>query len=85
MTARCGLTAWGPLPQSAFLGALGLEERLQRLMAAASEAQQAKLILGARRLVDPFQMGQLFKCMALTGPGLPAPPPFLGGAQGDNT
>jgi NADH dehydrogenase [ubiquinone] 1 alpha subcomplex assembly factor 7 len=76
MAAASGLTAWGPLPQSMFLLALGLEARLEKLISSATEGQRAALILGARRLTDPFQMGSLFKAMALTGPGLPAPAAF---------
>ncbi len=71
-----GLDVWGPLSQSDFLLSLGLEDRLRRLMTTASEEQRAALFLGARRLVDPFQMGSLFKVMAITSRGLPAPPPF---------
>jgi NADH dehydrogenase [ubiquinone] 1 alpha subcomplex assembly factor 7 len=76
MAAASGLTAWGPLPQSMFLLALGLEARLQKLISTATEKQRAALILGVRRLTDPYQMGSLFKAMALTSPGLPAPPAF---------
>ena len=78
-----GLDLWGPMPQNEFLLALGLEERLRQLMASASEAQRAALFLGARRLVDPFQMGSLFKAMAMTSRGLPPPPPFSGNAPVD--
>jgi NADH dehydrogenase [ubiquinone] 1 alpha subcomplex assembly factor 7 len=76
MAAAEGLAACGPMPQGRFLAGLGLEARLQRLISCARENQRAQLILGARRLVDPYQMGELFKAMALTSPGLPAPPPF---------
>ena len=76
MAAREGLAAWGPLPQAGFLLGLGLEARLQRLMSSAREDQRAGLVLGARRLIDPYQMGELFKAMALTSRGVPAPPPF---------
>jgi NADH dehydrogenase [ubiquinone] 1 alpha subcomplex assembly factor 7 len=71
-----GLAPWGPIQQSEFLLALGLETRLRTLMTAAEEEQRAALYLGARRLVDPFQMGSLFKVMAVTSADLPAPPPF---------
>jgi NADH dehydrogenase [ubiquinone] 1 alpha subcomplex assembly factor 7 len=71
-----GLKAWGPLPQSEFLLSLGLEQRLRTLMASASEEQRAALFLGARRLVDPFQMGNLFKVMAIVSENQPCPPPF---------
>ena len=76
MAAAEGLAAWGPLPQARFLAGLGLEARLQRLISSARDDQRARLVLGARRLVDPYQMGELFKAMALTSPGLSAPPPF---------
>lgn len=71
-----GLDVWGALSQSEFLLSLGLEERLRQLMSSAGEDQRAALFLGARRLVDPYQMGSLFKVMAMTSPGLPPPPPF---------
>jgi NADH dehydrogenase [ubiquinone] 1 alpha subcomplex assembly factor 7 len=76
MASASGLAAWGLLPQGEFLLALGLEARLQKLMSSARPEQIASLVLGARRLTDPYQMGGLFKAMALTGPGLSAPPPF---------
>jgi SAM-dependent MidA family methyltransferase len=78
MARNCGLHAWGPLPQGDFLMALGLEARLERLMNAARDDQRTGLLFGARRLTDPFQMGSLFKALALTSPTLGAPPPFLG-------
>lgn len=76
MASASGLTPYGPLPQGEFLLALGLEARLHRLMSSARPEQQGALLTGARRLTDPYQMGSLFKAMALTGPGLPVPPPF---------
>jgi SAM-dependent MidA family methyltransferase len=76
MAAAEGLASWGPLPQGRFLAGLGLEARLQRLISSARDDQRSRLVLGARRLVDPYQMGELFKAMALMSPGLPAPPPF---------
>ena len=83
MAACCGLAAWGPLPQGAFLTALGLEARLHKLMASAGAEQRQGLFLGARRLTDPFQMGSLFKAMALTSVGLRAPPPFAPAQRSD--
>ena len=76
-----GLSAWGPITQSEFLLSLGMEQRLRQLMTTASEDQRAALFLGARRLVDPFQMGSLFKVMAITSRDLPPPPPFSTAAQ----
>lgn len=73
---EAGLTPSWVMPQSEFLMSLGLEPRLRRLMMDADEEQRPALFLGARRLVDPFQMGSLFKAMAITSEHLPPPPPF---------
>jgi NADH dehydrogenase [ubiquinone] 1 alpha subcomplex assembly factor 7 len=71
-----GATVWGPVPQGRFLAALGAEARLARLAERASPAQRALLESGLRRLIDPAEMGNLFKVMALSSPGLPAPAGF---------
>jgi NADH dehydrogenase [ubiquinone] 1 alpha subcomplex assembly factor 7 len=71
-----GLKVYGPMPQGEFLLKLGLGERRERLIAAATPAQQDAIASGALRLVDPAQMGVLFKALALTSKGLPPPPPF---------
>jgi SAM-dependent MidA family methyltransferase len=83
MAQGSGLKAWGPMPQGHFLLALGLETRLQKLLASRlEEPARQNLVLGATRLIDPHQMGELFKAMALTSLGLPAPPPFgMAGAE----
>ena len=73
---EAGLDAHGPLEQGAFLLALGLAERCERLMKEADTEQARAVESGARRLVDPEAMGTLFKVMALTSPGLATPPPF---------
>ncbi len=67
-----GAAVWGPVPQGRFLTALGAEARLGRLAERASPAQRALLESGLRRLIDPAEMGNLFKAMALSSPGLPA-------------
>jgi NADH dehydrogenase [ubiquinone] 1 alpha subcomplex assembly factor 7 len=75
-TARThGLTAWGPMNQGTFLLALGLAPRCERLMRDNPQAAET-IAASARRLVDPDQMGELFKVVALTSPGLPPPPAF---------
>lgn len=74
--AHAGLTAWGAIGQGAFLTGLGLNERLQRLLAGANPIQQQDLVSGAERLVARDQMGELFKVLALASPGLSTPPPF---------
>lgn len=71
-----GLNVHGPVEQGAFLLALGLAQRCERLMKEAGPEQAQAVETGARRLVDPMQMGTLFKVMALTSPSVAAPPPF---------
>lgn len=66
--------AHGPVSQGRFLARLGLEERARMLMASATPEQAAHLAGGARRLIDPGEMGTLFKVMALANPLLPVPP-----------
>jgi NADH dehydrogenase [ubiquinone] 1 alpha subcomplex assembly factor 7 len=62
--------------QGRVLAALGAEARLGALAAGATPAQRALLDSGLRRLLDPAQMGTLFKVLALASPGLPAPAGF---------
>ncbi len=74
--SAAGAVIHGPVAQGRFLAALGAEARLAALSAGASEAQRAALTSGLERLIDPAQMGNLFKVLALTSPGLPAPAGF---------
>jgi NADH dehydrogenase [ubiquinone] 1 alpha subcomplex assembly factor 7 len=71
-----GAAVHGPLPQGRFLSALGAEQRLAALSARATPVQQRALQAGVVRLIAPDQMGTLFKVLALTSPGLPAPAGF---------
>ena len=71
-----GAATYGPVPQGKFLQALGAAARLATLSARASPAERERLQNGLLRLLDPDQMGTLFKVMALTSPGLPVPPGF---------
>lgn len=75
LAQSAGLKAHGPMTQGAFLMALGLQERTQRLAANASEETAHSILSGAKRLAEPGQMGELFKVLAVTAPGL-QPPPF---------
>jgi NADH dehydrogenase [ubiquinone] 1 alpha subcomplex assembly factor 7 len=68
--------AHGPVPQGRFLRALGAEARLAALSKRAGPAQRALLESGLRRLIHRAEMGNLFKVLALTSPGLPAPAGF---------
>lgn len=60
-----GMSVSGPIDQGKFLVRLGLQIRTERLLQHASEEQAMQLISGARRLIDPAQMGKLFKAMAV--------------------
>ena len=71
-----GLKPYGPVPQGEFLLKLGLGERRNRLLQRATPEQAEAIASGASRLVDPKQMGILFKALALTGADRPPPPPF---------
>jgi NADH dehydrogenase [ubiquinone] 1 alpha subcomplex assembly factor 7 len=71
-----GLRPYGPMAQGEFLLKLGLGERRNRLLQRATPAQAEAIASGASRLVDPKQMGVLFKALALTNAGLAPPPPF---------
>ncbi len=60
-----GLAAHGPVTQGAFLKALGIEARAERLWAVANEAQKESISTGLNRLIDTDQMGALFKVLAI--------------------
>ena len=65
----------GPEPQGAFLTALGLFQRTERL-AKKQPDQAAAVIEAARRLVEPAAMGHLFKVLAMGSPCCPPLPGF---------
>lgn len=71
-----GAAAFGPVTQAAFLDRLGLAMRVERLTATASPDQAKAIRAGVTRLVDPTQMGELFKAFAISSPDLPVPPGF---------
>jgi NADH dehydrogenase [ubiquinone] 1 alpha subcomplex assembly factor 7 len=71
-----GLDAFGPMPQGAFLLKLGLASRCDRLLRNATPDQKDTIRSAVARLVDPRQMGTLFKMLALQSSGLAPPPPF---------
>ncbi len=64
--------AWGPLPQGTFLTRMGIGVRAQHLTAGQSIETKHALEAGVHRLIDPAEMGTLFKVLALTHPALPA-------------
>lgn len=65
-----GAEVHGPVSQAAFLGALGLGPRADRLMRDASPAGRGAIAAARDRLADPRGMGGLFKAMALAQSGL---------------
>ena len=71
-----GAVAHPGLTQRAFLLAMGLEARIAQLQTRADAATQSILQRQMARLADERQMGNLFKVMAVTSPGLPVPYPF---------
>jgi NADH dehydrogenase [ubiquinone] 1 alpha subcomplex assembly factor 7 len=77
-----GADTHGPMPQGRFLTALGVEVRLAALAAQATPAQRQTLERGVERLLDPSEMGTLFRAIALVSPGLPPPPGFETGLFG---
>lgn len=73
--APAGVAIAGPVGQGAWLGALGIDARLDRLAAAAPD--RATELAGQRdRLVSGDAMGELFQVMAATAPGWPRPEGF---------
>jgi NADH dehydrogenase [ubiquinone] 1 alpha subcomplex assembly factor 7 len=76
-----GAETRGPVAQGDFLKALGAELRLGALLCHAAPGQHAALETGLRRLIDPSEMGTLFKVLAVTSPNLLAPAGFADGAS----
>jgi NADH dehydrogenase [ubiquinone] 1 alpha subcomplex assembly factor 7 len=79
-----GLEVSGPVTQRDFLISLGLRERAAQLLEAAGNMEGAQQIMsGVQRLIEPAQMGRLFKVMGLAGTGQPQLPGFEeGGSEG---
>ncbi len=76
-----GAAVHGPVPQGAFLRALGIEARAAALKARATPAQAADIDAALDRLAGSGTperpgMGQLFKALCIAAPGLPVPPGF---------
>ena len=69
-----GAVLHGPVTQGAFLHALRIEARAQRLRQNASKAQAAAIDAALARLIGeaPGEMGVLFKAMAISSPSLPS-------------
>ncbi len=74
--ATGGAVALPGLTQRAFLLAMGLEQRIGQLALKADPATAATLHRQMARLADEDQMGNLFKVLGVTSPGLMTPYPF---------
>ena len=73
--AKGGCRPFGPITQCNFLADLGIGERGERLIMA-NPTEAKTIALGIDRLVNPAEMGALFKVLALVPPGAPQPPGF---------
>jgi len=69
-----GAQRHGPLAQGTWLERMGIRARAAQLMHRATPAQAEAVARGARRLIDPREMGTLFRVLALAHPSLPVPP-----------
>ena len=64
------------MTQRDFLRAMGLEQRVAQLQGKADAATRATLSRQMARLADEAQMGNLFKVLCATSPGMSTPYPF---------
>jgi SAM-dependent MidA family methyltransferase len=71
-----GADVHGPVSQASFLIALGIAAREAALLKNATPEQQVAIRSGCRRLIEPAEMGSLFKVLALTQKGGPVPAGF---------
>jgi NADH dehydrogenase [ubiquinone] 1 alpha subcomplex assembly factor 7 len=70
-TARlAGCGCFGPVTQGSFLRSLGIELRAARLAQGQDPAVAADIATALHRLIDPAEMGTLFKVSALATPQL---------------
>lgn len=78
MALKSGAACHGPATQRDFLLALGLAERAKALCAKATGQQARDIEAAFERLTAPAEtgMGELFKVLALSHPGMPALPGF---------
>jgi NADH dehydrogenase [ubiquinone] 1 alpha subcomplex assembly factor 7 len=67
---------YGPVTQGNFLQSLGIELRAQQLMQRATDAQRRDIGSAMHRLIDPAEMGTLFRVLASCDRDLAAPPGF---------
>src|SRR5690242_4825626 len=63
-----GARVHGALAHTTFLETLGIRTRAALLSARAGEADRRAIAEGMTRLIDPRQMGSLFKALAISHP-----------------
>ncbi len=71
-----GARTYGPVPQRQFLISLGILQRTEKLMRNAAPEAVQTVFAATKRLIDPDEMGNLFKVLAATGPDAVPPPAF---------
>lgn len=71
-----GAAVFGPVPQGAFLRRLGIAARAATLLQGATPDQARVLEASVRRLIEPAEMGTLFKALAVASPDVGTPPGF---------
>jgi SAM-dependent MidA family methyltransferase len=74
--SKGGAAVHRSMTQREFLLAMGLEARASKLSGNASHSERDMIARAVERLAGPAQMGNLFKVVAASSPGLPAPYPF---------
>ena len=75
LASDAGLDVHGTIPQGEFLMRLGIEQRMQSLIDA-EPSRGEDIYEGVRKLVDPAEMGERFKVICISSPGLPEPAGF---------
>ena len=65
LAAAAKAPTFGPIGQGDFLRRLGILQRAENLKARANESQRAAIDAALARLIDPDQMGTLFRVLAV--------------------
>jgi SAM-dependent MidA family methyltransferase len=75
LAREAGLEVHGPITQAEFLRSLGIDVRADALTRANPQHAE-RLARELRRLTHSQEMGQLFKVICISSPGLPPPAGF---------
>lgn len=71
-----GASVYGIQTQGEFLRQMGITLRAERLAGQALPVEKREIMMAVNRLIDPDEMGDLFKVMAVCHPEIPVPPAF---------